>query len=245
MASYKKKVKMFWLHVWEFLKASLVPGLMCVFASSVLLMIILNDKDTSWNANKLIWTIVLAIGSTAYMGFIIFKKGGDAYEMLVSGNIKRKSATDESEGYIISEHKYAKEYRVWKGFVIAAFVMFFTVLTGIIFGINQEAIDSQAGQDFSLLSMAVLVGFILSGWSILPFFYMNASGIAVSYYYSCLFAVVPFFVIAGMYIAGAYARRAKNLKRLAMQEAAARAKEEKKKKINYGGLPGTKPKKRK
>ena len=93
--------------------------------------------------------------------------------------------------------------------------------------------------------IAILLGFLFAGWSILPFFYMNASGISVSYYYSCLFAVLPLVTIGVMYIVGAYARRAKTLKRLAAEEAALKAKEERKKKINYGGLPGTKPKIRK
>ncbi len=245
MGNYQKKGKLFWKQILELFKASLVPMLMCVFASSVLLLVIMNDADTAWNSKKLIWTIVLAVAATAYMGFIIFVKGGDAYEMLVSGNMKRRSATDESEGYVISEHKYVKEYRAWKGFAIGAFIVVYTVVTGIIFGANQAAIDAQVQKGFSALSVAVLLGFLLAGWSILPFFYMNASGIAVSYYYSCLFAVLPFITVGVMYIVGAYARRAKTLKRIAAEEAAQKAKEERKKKINYGGLPGTKPKKRK
>ena len=245
MAKYQKKIQLIGRQIWELFKASLVPFLMCVFASSVLLLVILNDADTAWNSKKLIWTIVLALASTAYMGFIIFTKGGDAYEMLVSGNSKRKSATDESDGYIISKHKYAKEYRVWKGFAIGGFTVLCTIVTGIIFGANQSVIDMQASKDFSALSVAIFLGFMLSGWSILPFFYMNASGIAVSYYYSCLFAVLPLITVGVMYIVGAYARRAKTLKRIAEEEAAQKLKEERKKKINYGGLPGTKPKKRK
>lgn len=245
MAKYQKKGQLFWGQVWDLFKASLVPMLMCVFASSVLLLVIMNDADTAWNSKKLVWTIILGVASTAYDGFIIYTKGGDSYEMLVSGNVKRRSATEDSDGYVISKHKYVKEYRVWKGFAIGAFTVMYTVITGLIFGANQQAIDAQVNNGFSALSVAVLLGFLLAGWSILPFFYMNASGISVSYYYSCLFAILPLVTIGVMYIVGAYARRAKTLKRLAAEEAALRAKEERKKKINYGGLPGTKPKKRK
>lgn len=245
MAKYQRKGQLFWSQVWDLFKASLVPMLMCVFASSVLLLVILNDADTTWNGKKLVWTIVLALAATAYDAFIIYTKGGDSYEMLVSGNVKRRSATEESEGYIISKHKYVKEYRAWKGFAIGGFTVMYTVITGIIFGANQSVIDAQVSNGFSALSIAVLFGFLFAGWSILPFFYMNASGISVSYYFSCLFAVLPFVTIGVMYIVGAYGRRAKTLKRLAAEEAALKAKEERKKKINYGGLPGTKPKKRK
>ena len=245
MANYRKRERLIGQQIWELFKSSLVPMLMCIFASSVLLLVIMNDADPNWNNKKLVWTIILALASTAYMGFIIFVKGGDAYEMLVSGNIKRRSETEDSAGYIISKHKFVKEYRVWKGFAIGGFTVIYTVVTGIIFGANQQIIDAQGDNGFSALSVAVLMGFLLSGWSILPFFYMNASGIAVSYYYSCLFAILPFLAVGVMYIVGAYARRAKTMKRIAAEEAAQKAKEEKKKKINYGGLPGTKPKKRK
>ena len=53
-------------------------------------------------------------------------------------------------------------------------------------------------------------------------------------------------VVSGaLYIAGAYARRNKRLREQLIAERAAAAQENKVKKINYGGLPGTKPKKRK
>ena len=76
---------------------------------------------------------------------------------------------------------------------------------------------------------------------------MNQAGIAVSYYYSLFLAILPILVTGGVYIAGAYARRNKALRQQHLAELAAKAEEEKKKnkKINYGGLPGTKPKKRK
>ena len=58
-------------------------------------------------------------------------------------------------------------------------------------------------------------------------------------------ALLPILVSGGLYIAGAYGRRNKTIRQ---QEIAARAAAEeanKPKKINYGGLPGTKPKKKK
>jgi hypothetical protein len=50
-----------------------------------------------------------------------------------------------------------------------------------------------------------------------------------------------------MYIAGAYARRNKAIRQQLLAEQAEKAEEErrKNKKVNYGALPGTKPKKRK
>ena len=51
-------------------------------------------------------------------------------------------------------------------------------------------------------------------------------------------------VSGGLYIAGAYGRRNKTLRQQEIAARAAEAEQSKPKKINYGGLPGTKPKKR-
>ena len=67
----------------------------------------------------------------------------------------------------------------------------------------------------------------------------------ISYFLTCLFALVPIAVSGGFYIAGAYARRAKAVRQQLIADKAAEAEVNRVKKINYGGLPGTKPKKRK
>ncbi len=244
MTKITKALKTFGRQVWELFKSSIVPGLMYCFASSVILLVVLNDVDQKWNDNKLIWTIVLALACTAYDAYIMYVKGGEGYEHLVSGNMKRMSSSENGE-YLISAHKYAKEYRAWKGFAIALFSVALTLVAGILFGIHQAEIDSMAGKGFSGLSILILVAFIASGWSIIPVFYMNASGMAVSYYYCSLFAVVPFIVMGVMYIVGAYAKRNKRLREQEERAAQEAKKAEMKKKINYGALPGTKPRKRK
>ena len=163
--------------------------------------------------------------------------------MLVSGNMKRMSADALDGGFKMSSHKEAKEYRIWKGFAIGAFTAIFTLIIGILFGVFQARIDSETpGKGVAVL---VLVGFLTSGWSVIPMYIMNKTGMAISYYVSCVFALIPIVVAGGFYIAGAYARRAKRLREQLIAEQAAKAEEAKVKKINYGGLPGTKPKKRK
>ena len=189
------------------------------------------------------WTIVCVVCAVAYNAFVIYVTGGNHYEMLVSGNIKRTSVYDRGGEYKFSSHKYAREYRPWKGFVIGAFIGIFTILTGIIFGCNQTAIDEKSmGKGVAVL---MIVFFLLSGWSILPFYYMNGSGIYVNYFASCLFALVPIAVTGGMYIAGAYGKRRKVIREQELADRAAAAEAQREKKINYGGLPGTKPRKRK
>ncbi len=143
----------------------------------------------------------------------------------------------------MSSHKEAKEYRVWKGFAIGAFIAILPLFFGIFCGLNQTAInvaDMNNG-----VAIILLMGFLLSGWSVIPFYLMNASGIAVSYFWSCLFALIPLAVMGGFYIAGAYAKRAKRLREQIIAQKQQEAEENRVKKINYGGLPGTKPKKRK
>ena len=90
-----------------------------------------------------------------------------------------------------------------------------------------------------------IVCLLLSGWSLLPFYYINLGGGSVSYYWSLFFALIPVIVTGVSYIIGAYGRRNKAIKAQELADRAAAAQENKPKKINYGGLPGTKPKKRK
>lgn len=247
MATFKKNLKKFGRYVWEFFKNSLPAVLMFFTAGAVLMMLTMKGssdglEETStpaWNNMALVWTIVCGVVACAYEGLLMYAYGGTHYEMLVSGNLKRTSEL----GYRDSKHKEEKEYRAWKGFVVGAFVAIYTVVFGIIFGCNQEKISNQ---DMST-SMAILtlVGLFISGWSLIPFYLLNLNGIYVSYFYSCLFAILPIVVGGVLYIIGAYGRRNKAIRKQQLADKAAAAETEKKKKINYGGLPGTKPKKRK
>ena len=146
-------------------------------------------------------------------------------------------------GYKISKYKYEKEYRVWKGFAAGAYVSFFILLTGLIFGINQAKIDGNtmgAG-----LKIAYMICILLSGWSLLPLYYLNASGVSVSYFLSLPFALLPVIVTGGLYIAGAYYKRGKTIRAQEVEDRLRAEKENKETKVNYGALPGTKPRKRK
>ena len=176
--------------------------------------------------------------------------------MLVSGNMKRVSAQQLGSSYKISSHKEVQEYREWKGFAVGAAIGIFTVLFGIIMGakgtaINetlQEIVFAEEGVTVTpdkSVSLVMLICMLLSGWSIAPFLFANIGGAAVSYYWSCLFGLIPVAVSGGMYIVGAYAKRGRALKAQEEADRAAAAEAAKPKKINYGGLPGTKPKKRK
>ena len=91
----------------------------------------------------------------------------------------------------------------------------------------------------------VLIGILLSGLTLLPCFYLNGAGITIHYGFTLFFMIIPIAVTGGFYIAGAYGKRNKNMRMQEEQEAALRAKEARGGKVNYGGLPGTKPKKRK
>ena len=94
-------------------------------------------------------------------------------------------------------------------------------------------------------AIAFLIFSLLSGWSLLPFVFANLGGASVSYLVSLVLAVLPIIVTGVFYILGAYGRRAKTIKAQELADRAAAAEAAKPKKINYGGLPGTKPRKRK
>ena len=245
MAKFKKKWKFFWGYVWDMLKAALLPLLMYVCAGSIVLMLgIKFDEDVfSFKKYVVVWTVVCIVAAVAYNGFAAWANGGTHYEMLASGNVKRATAEMYGEGYKISSHKESKEYRVWKGFLIGGIVALVPLGFGIVFGCMQTTIDARLAEQ--KMGAVELLGLLLSGWSIMPVYYANAVGSNASYFLTCLFAILPVAVTGGFYIAGAYARRAKAIRQQEIADKAAQAEANKPKKINYGGLPGTKPKKRK
>lgn len=239
MAKFKQKFKYYAGYTWQMIKSSLPSMFMYFCAGTILMMIFFNvgeDEALKWENKHSIWAIVCIVAAAGYDGLVAWANGGSHYEMLVSGNIKRSTADLYGASYKISSHKEAKEYRVWKGFLVGAIVGLFPLITGLAFGISQTAIDTK-------LSVGALVGFLCSGWSVLPFYGANLTG-KVSYFLSCLFALVPICVHGGLYIAGAYARRNKAIRQQILADKAAEAEANKPKKINYGGLPGTKPKKK-
>lgn len=216
---------------------------MYIFAGTTLMMLTLEESQIVWNNEKLGWTIVCGLAAVAFNAFVTYGMGGDGYEMLVSGNIKRMSTDEYGGGFKMSSHKYVKEYRVWKGFFIGAFTALYTLVFGILFGCNQEKINAET-VSFGISALHFF-GFLLSGWTLLPIYYLNMNGIAVSYFISCAFAILPIVASGVFYVLGAYGKRNKAIKKQMLADKAAAAEAAKEKKINYGGLPGTKPKKRK
>lgn len=245
MATFKKKFQFICAYVWSLFKGSILTSIMYFCASAILMMLVIKGEKVDWTNTDLIWTLVCILGGAAYNGLAAWANGGTHYEMLVSGNVKRSTYDAYGNEYKMSNHKIVKEYRVWKGFAMGGFTALLPIIFGIIMGANQSVID--AGDYSKSIGLLLILAFFFSGWTILPFYCMNQAGIAVSYYLSILLAVIPVLVTGGIYIAGAYARRNKAIRQQQLAELAAKAEEEKKKnkKINYGGLPGTKPKKRK
>lgn len=243
MAKAKKVMKTIGRHAWERFKESFPITLMYCCAGSILLMLTMKGEEMKWDTAKLLWTIVCIVAAAAYNALIAYAIGGKSYEMLVSGNMKRYTAVEYGSEYKISAHKEANEYRAWKGFAVGGMISIFTILVAIIFGCNQAAIDAKKVETGFVGLM--MFCFFLSGWSILPIYFLNMSGYAISYFVSCLFALVPILVSGIMYIVGAYAKRNKAWREREIAEKLAQEEEKKEKKINYGGLPGTKPRKRK
>lgn len=243
MDTFKMKMKNFWRLVWQLFKTSLPATFMYFCAGTILLMLTMRGKTITWTGKKLAWTIVCGVAAAAYNALVSWANGGSQYEMLVSGNVKRTRMADDGSGFRMSSHKEVKEYRAWKGFAAGGMTAVWTLFVGIFFGCFQGKID--AGLNGGALGVIVLVLFFLSGWSILPFYYMNGAGIHVSYFVSCAFALIPIAVTGAFYILGAYARRNKAIRQQVLADKLEEERKNKPQKINYGGLPGTKPKKRK
>ena len=251
MSKFKKQAKTVWTWTWECIKRSFISLIMYITLSLVLFMFTNEGQDWSdgMTTGRLWWCIGLIVAAVAYNGFTAFVEGGNGYDMLVAGNMKRM--TSEAGVLKMSSHKVQKEYRAWKGFAIGGLVCLITVITGLIWGANQNAIDQVllTDQDASVsmvLRVFIFIGMFVWGWATLPFIFLNAGGAHVSYYLMMLFGILPVVVSGIFYIVGAYARRRKKLNLQAAEERAAEeAAKAKEQKINYGGLPGTKPNKKK
>ena len=246
MSNFKTKWKVFWRIVGECFMRSLTPSVMFFVAGLVLLM--LQSKNFGLSA-QMAWAALCAVVALAYNGFLMWICGGNHYEMLVSGNLKRRSAMQSGSELNMASYKFQKEYRPWKGFAIGAFVSLLLIVGSIVLGCNQTAIvEAATNEEVTLttgLAAVSLIFYCLAGWVLLPILELNIAGTAVSFFVGCAFALLPVCVSGGFYIGGAYGHRYKTVRQ---QEIAARAAEEeanRPKKINYGGLPGTKPKKRK
>ena len=250
MSTIKQNLKTGWTWTWECLKRSIISLIMYMTLSLVLFMF--TNQDQAWTegltSSRLWLCVALGLGAVIYHGVASYVEGGNGYDMLVAGNMKRMA----SEGGIrMSSHKEQKEYRAWKGFAIGGLVCLVTLITAIVWGDNQGAIDQVLRTDLDGevsmgLRVTMFLGMFLWGWATLPFMFLNAGGTFVSYYLIALIGILPVVVSGAGYIIGAYARRGK---KLARQEADARAAEAaeaaKAQKINYGGLPGAKPNKKK
>ncbi len=240
----KNKVKSAIRYVWELFKSSILPSMMYCCLGWALVAIIPNDEAIVWTSSKRIWSIVLILLGIVYHAFVAWVNGGSQYEMLASGNLKRTSAAAGGE-YRMSKHKIAKEYRAWKGFVIGFMTSALPMLVVVLLACNQQAVHAETKTKG--ISFLILVALFLCNWATIPFYGMNEAGIYVSYWVALPLSAFPILVGGVMYIVGAYSRRNKNMRlrmledKAAAEEAARRANP----KINYGGLPGTKPKKRK
>ena len=261
MSKAKENWKKFWANVWETLKGSFILlAFFGILSAIAFIGTLIEDWcgpiSEGFNGKRIAFVVVIPVLLAAYAGAMAYGFGGKGYEMLVSGNMKRMSAEQLGTQIKISSHKEAMEYREWKGFAIGGVVAFFTVLFGVLVGINGDAVN-EAFLSLTLeeetvapvvdkgMASLMMISMLCCGWSLMPFVYMNLSGIAVSYYWSCLFALIPILVTGIFYIVGAYAARAKRMRAQENADRAAAEEANKPRKVNYGALPGTKPKKRK
>ncbi|MBE5746867.1 MAG: hypothetical protein E7352_01685 [Clostridiales bacterium] len=244
MAKSNSKFKFYAKYVWQLIKDSLPSGIMYLCAGCILMMATIKmreDNAFTFKNAALFWIIFCPVVAAAYNALMSWANGGQQYEMLVSGNIRRSTEQTYGAGYKIGKYKEEKEYRIWKGFVVGGLMAFFAILVGIVWGVKQSRIDARLAD--MEIGLSETLGIILSGWSVMPIYYANAMGANISYFVSLVFALVPIGVTAGFYIWGAYARRNKRLREQAIADRASQS--NKPQKINYGGLPGTKPKKKK
>ena len=249
MTTVKEKVKLVLKYAWTLFKFS-IPSLIIYSCAGAIMMMLTMKEDVAltWDNNKLLWTVlgwVLAIG---YNVAAAYSQGIVGYDMLASGNMQRR-AEDRGSALKISKYDELQEYRPWKGFVIGAMSGIIMLVFGLLFGKNTAVINSVFDQSSANveknIGILVLCGFIFSGLTLLPTFYLNGAGVAINYYVTIVAVIVPIIVTGFAYIGGAYGKRNKVLRAQDKPRAELEAKQNKQSKVNYGALPGTKPKKRK
>lgn len=242
MSNFKKKCNVVWRNFWECFKFSLAPGMMFFVASLVMLLVL--SKTSEGDTGKLTtWSVICTLVATAYGGLLAYATGGSHYEMLVSGNMKRRSQAEFGEELKITSHKFEKEYRPWKGFLLGFLSVGMTFIGGIVLGCNQNKLSAE--KLGGGLSKLLLFFDLFGGWAMLPVQMCNRWGSYVNGFVCCALTLIPTIVSGLCYIWGAYARRNKAWREQELQRKAEEEAANKPKKINYGGLPGTKPKKRK
>lgn len=242
MANFKKKAKIFAKNTKECFIHSLIPAFMYLAMSGVLLVILQKNTDGEGNTSATatwVASIICGLIAVAYNAVMAWACGGTHFEQLISGNMKRRSAEEFGCEYAISSYKSEKEYRPWKGFVTGCFTALPVLIGGLIFGAYQERLIAQTTSRAA--SVVLLIFYFLAGWAVLPFERLNAP----YYGLSAILAVIPVIATGVFYIAGAYRKRSNIMKKQALADRRSAEQEAKPKKINYGGLPGTKPKKKK
>lgn len=243
MVTKKKKVQNgFWGHVLEILKHSFTPALM-FFTASIVLLLISSKQGENIDLSKIkVWAIVLGLIAVAYNGVLLWACGASHYEQLVSGNVKRL-AVDDGREMKISSHSIGKEYRPWKGFVIGLVSCWALIVGGIFLGVHSEKIATETlGTGWSGV---MFVFYLLAGYVLVPYQVALTEGLISSGFITLVYVIIPVVVSGACYIAGAYHKRAKVMREQEIAARQAAQTETKTKKINYGGLPGTKPKKKK
>lgn len=242
MNNFKKNAGKVWRTVRECMVHSLVPLFMYLAMSGMLLVVLEKRADTAGNVARstvLTASIICGIIAVAYNALMSWGCGGTHFEQLVSGNMKRRSAEELGSDLTITGYKAHKEYRPWKGFLMGFFVCLPVIIGGLLFGKYQTVIVTK---DLPTIARILLPIFgFLAGWAVMPFLYLHAS----NYYFSILFALIPLVISGVFYIIGAYSRRASVAKKQALADRKSAEQTAKPKKINYGGLPGTKPNKKK
>lgn len=203
----------------ECLRRSVTVFLMYMFMSMLMLAIQVIDGGTG-TALVVILSIVCILGGCFYNGHLCYHCGKDHYDAYLVGKLHRKNALfGISSG---GNHHKEREYRIWKGFLIGAYVGLIVIIFGVLAGCF-DSVDSEGGY-FAKMAFSMF-----AGWAILPLTWIAKwTGTAVSSFWSIAFIILPILVSGVFYMIGANAeRRAKEeeeLRKKAVEEAGQKAK---------------------
>lgn len=203
----KNKWILFWRCARECLRRAVTPFLMYLMCSTIAVAC-LSISAFTVQVILIAGCVLLAVVLDADLSFAVGKKH---YQMLMTGNIRRRNNMEIFSNKDKKSYRYEMEYRWYKGFITGACICIPVVIVCLIYVIG--GFDTT---DADTAYYGKLVLLIISGWAIIPWELIEGE---ISLYFSLVSCVLPICVTGIFYILGARKERNDALKKEARMEA--------------------------
>lgn len=191
----KNKWILFWRVARECLRRAVTPFLMYLMCSMVAVAC-LSISVYALQVILIAGCILLAVVLDADLSFAVGKKH---YQMLMTGNIRRRNNMETFSNKDKKSYRYEMEYRRYKGFIIGACICIPVVAICLIYVVG--GFDTTVSDAAYYGKLALL---LISGWAIIPWELIEGE---ISLYFSLASCVLPICVTGISYLLGARKER--------------------------------------